>query len=100
MQTASVFLLGFFRRDYGAAGLYDLCLSNILDDSQLLVATVAMTLFVPCIAQFAVMLKERGMLVTVFMTLLIMILAWSGGKLMYLLLSLFPNMIEMSLMSL
>ena len=96
-QTARVFLLGFFRRDYGAAGLYDLCLNNILDDSQLLIAAVAMTLFVPCIAQFAVMLKERGMFVTVLMTVLIMIIAWAGGKLMYLLVSLFPNLIEMSL---
>jgi ferrous iron transport protein B len=57
-ETAVAFLFGFFRRDYGAAGLFDL--RHALSGAQLLVATVTMTLFVPCIAQFSVMLKERG----------------------------------------
>jgi ferrous iron transport protein B len=56
--TATAFLFGFFRRDYGAAGLYDLRAS--LNAAQLLVAVVTMTLFVPCLAQFAVVIKERG----------------------------------------
>jgi len=57
-QTATAFLLGFFRRDYGAAGLYDL--RNIMDGNQRAVAAVTLTLFVPCLAQFGVMLHERG----------------------------------------
>jgi ferrous iron transport protein B len=57
-QTAVAFLFGFFRRDYGAAGLYDM--RNAMTGVQILVATVTMTLFVPCVAQFAVTLKERG----------------------------------------
>lgn len=57
-QTAVAFLFGFFRRDYGAAGLYDL--HSTLTGEQLLVATVTMTIFVPCIAQFSVTAKERG----------------------------------------
>jgi ferrous iron transport protein B len=57
-ESAVAFLFGFFRRDYGAAGLFDL--RDVLTGSQLLVAAVTMTLFVPCIAQFSVMLKERG----------------------------------------
>ncbi len=57
-ETAVTFLFGFFRRDYGAAGLYDV--SQMLTGAQLAVAAVTLTLFVPCIAQFAVMLKERG----------------------------------------
>lgn len=57
-EAATVFLFGFFRRDYGAAGLYDIQAS--LDGVQLAVAAVTLTLFVPCIAQFAVMWKERG----------------------------------------
>jgi len=56
--TAMAFLFGFFRRDYGAAGLYDL--RQTMNGVQLLVATTTMTLFVPCIAQFAVTVKERG----------------------------------------
>jgi len=57
-EAAVAFLFGFFRRDYGAAGLYDL--RNMMTGAQILVATVTMTLFIPCVAQFAVMLKERG----------------------------------------
>jgi len=59
-QTAEAFLFGFFRRDYGAAGLYDLQKSGILNGPQLVVASVTLTLFVPCIAQFSIMIKERG----------------------------------------
>ncbi|HIQ05125.1 MAG TPA: ferrous iron transport protein B [Anaerolineae bacterium] len=57
-ETAVAFLFGFFRRDYGAAGLYDL--RDTMNGVQLLVAITTMTLFVPCIAQFSVTLKERG----------------------------------------
>jgi ferrous iron transport protein B len=57
-QTAVAFLFGFFRRDYGAAGLYDL--RNTMTGVQILVSTVTMTLFVPCVAQFSVTMKERG----------------------------------------
>lgn len=59
-QAAPVFIFGFFRRDYGAAGLYDLHRDGVLDGTQLVVACVALTLFLPCIAQFLVTLKERG----------------------------------------
>ena len=57
-ETAVAFLFGFFRRDYGAAGLYDL--RNLMNGTQLIVATTTLTLFVPCIAQFSVTIKERG----------------------------------------
>ena len=57
-ETADVFLFGFFRRDYGAAGLFDM--QNALSGAQLTVAAVTLTLFVPCIAQFLMMIKERG----------------------------------------
>jgi len=56
--SAVAFLFGFFRRDYGAAGLYDL--RGSMTGVQLLVSTTTLTLFVPCIAQFSVMLEERG----------------------------------------
>ena len=60
-DAASVFLLGFFRRDYGAAGLYDLNKSGLLTGVQVVVACVALTLFLPCIAQFLMNVKERGL---------------------------------------
>jgi len=59
-EAASVFLLGFFRRDYGAAGLYDLHQSGALTGVQLAVASVALTLFLPCVAQLLMNMKERG----------------------------------------
>lgn len=57
-EAAVAFLFGFFRRDYGAAGLYDL--RAAMNGAQLLVATTSITLFLPCIAQFSVTIKERG----------------------------------------
>ena len=57
-EAAVAFLFGFFRRDFGAAGLYDL--RTAMSGAQLLIATTTMTLFLPCIAQFSVTLKERG----------------------------------------
>jgi ferrous iron transport protein B len=59
-ETAHVFLLGFFRRDYGAAGLFDLSQAGALDGIQVAVAAVTLTLFIPCVAQFLMMIKERG----------------------------------------
>jgi len=59
-QASKAFLFGFFRRDYGAAGLYDLSAHGKLDGVQLVVSCVALTLFLPCIAQFLMNIKERG----------------------------------------
>jgi len=59
-ETAVAFIFGFFRRDYGAAGLYDLQTKGLMDARQLTVAAVTLTLFIPCVAQFLVMKNERG----------------------------------------
>jgi ferrous iron transport protein B len=64
-ETAQPFLFGFFRRDYGAAGLFDLSQQGVLNTLQLTVAAVTLTLFVPCVAMFLMMLKERGWKTTV-----------------------------------
>lgn len=60
-QAATAFLMGFFRRDYGAAGLYQLQQAGALDAVQTLVSLVVITLFVPCIVNFLVIIKERGL---------------------------------------
>ena len=59
-EASAAFIFGFFRRDFGAAGLYDLQTQGLLNPVQLTVAAVTLTLFVPCVAQFLVMQKERG----------------------------------------
>jgi len=84
-QTADIFLLGFFRRDYGAAGLYDMAKQGLLTDFQLLVSAITLTLFVPCVAQFMVMIKERGLAVSVILVLLIIGTAIGSGMLIHIL---------------
>ncbi|MFQ5847968.1 MAG: ferrous iron transport protein B [Candidatus Methylomirabilales bacterium] len=59
-QAATAFVMGFFRRDYGAAGLYQLQQAGGLDAVQVLVSMVVITLFVPCIANLLIIVKERG----------------------------------------
>ena len=55
-EAANAFVMGMVRRDFGAAGLFDMSLTTM----QITVAIITITLFVPCIASFVVMLKERG----------------------------------------
>ncbi|KKG14856.1 iron transporter FeoB [Methanosarcina sp. 2.H.T.1A.6] len=59
-DAADIFLFGFFRRDFGAAGLYGMHDAGLLTGVQLVVAAVTLTLFMPCIAQFMMTIKERG----------------------------------------
>ncbi len=79
-DTASVFLFGFFRRDYGAAGLFDM--QDILTGVQLTVAAVTLTLFVPCIAQFMMMIKERGLKTAASILVFIVLYAFGVGFLL------------------
>lgn len=55
-EAATAFVMGMVRRDFGAAGLYQLALAPY----QIVVALVTITLFTPCIASLMVMVKERG----------------------------------------
>jgi ferrous iron transport protein B len=57
-QATGMLIMGFLRRDYGAAGLFDLSRDGLLDPLQSLVSLVVITLFVPCIANFFMIVKE------------------------------------------
>jgi len=81
-ETAIAFIFGLFRRDYGAAGLYDLQTKGLLDARQLTVAAVTLTLFIPCSAQFLVMQKERGTKVAFAIGVFVSLLAFSSGYLL------------------
>jgi Fe2+ transport system protein B len=59
--TAQILVMGFLRRDYGAAGLFQLAHSGQLTGVQAVVALTVMTLFVPCVANFLIMVRERGL---------------------------------------
>jgi ferrous iron transport protein B len=86
-EAAVVFLYGFFRRDFGAAGLYDLQSSGIILGVPLVVAAVTLTLFIPCIAQFSVMLKERGIKTALAIALFILPFAFFVGFILNLVLT-------------
>lgn len=88
-EMAPVFILGFFRRDYGAAGLYDLLQSGLLSQKQLVVASLALSLFLPCIAQFAVILKEQGAIKGIAVLIIVFSAAFSGAYILNLLLQRF-----------
>lgn len=53
-------ILGFLRRDYGMAGLFDMARAGQLSNTQMVVGSVVLTLFVPCIASFFMIIKEYG----------------------------------------
>lgn len=64
VETARGFILGFLRRDYGAVSIFNTLQekgeSSGIDPKQILVSLVVITLFIPCIANFFVMIKEQG----------------------------------------
>lgn len=80
--TSAIFLYGFFRRDYGAAAMFDLHHSGILMGRQLIVAAVTLTLFIPCLTQFKIILKQQGLKITIAMTSFVIVLAILMGYLL------------------
>lgn len=70
-EAANAFIIGFLRRDYGAAGLLDMQRDGMLDGVQVVVSLVTMTLFVPCIANLLMIVKERGLKAAVWMSVFI-----------------------------
>lgn len=59
-ETTSTFIMGFLRRDYGASGIYVMAQQGLLTHTQVLVTAVVITLFIPCLAQSLVVIKEYG----------------------------------------
>jgi len=88
-KATEAFIIGFLRRDYGAAGLYVLAKEGQLTPHQVLVSLVTITLFIPCIAQFFMMIKERGVNATLWMTAVIFPIAFGTGGILNLVLTFF-----------
>jgi ferrous iron transport protein B len=78
-EASKAFLFGFFRRDYGAVGLYDLQRDGLLTGNQLAVAAITLTLFLPCIAQFLIFKKECGFKIAVVTSICICFIAIGTG---------------------
>ena len=85
-KTTEAFLLGFLRRDYGAAGMFDLARQGLLNENQAIISLVTLTLFVPCLANFFMIIKERGVKTAALMMALIIPFALLvGGALNFIL---------------
>jgi ferrous iron transport protein B len=78
-KAAEAFVIGFLRRDYGAAGLFMLAKEGALDSVQIVVSLTVITLFVPCIANFFMMVKERGLKAALYMVAFIFPFAFGVG---------------------
>lgn len=63
-KSAEAFLIGFLRRDYGAAGLFDLAQRGLMNPRQAAVSMILVTLFMPCVAHMLVTCRERGVKTT------------------------------------
>ncbi len=86
-QASEMFLIGFLRRDYGAAGFFVMARQGLITPNQIIVALVTITLFVPCIANFFVMVRERGARTALAITAFIFPFAFAVGGLLNLALS-------------
>lgn len=88
-EASVAFLFGFFRRDYGAAGLYDLKKIGLLSGNQLVVSCITLTLFLPCIAQLLMNIKERGIKMGIAMSIFILLFSFTIGFLVNISLNIF-----------
>jgi ferrous iron transport protein B len=79
--ATGVLLVGFLRRDYGAAGLFALATAGALSVRQTVVALVVITLFIPCIAALLMIVREHGLRVALAMlaTVLAVVLLVGGA---------------------
>jgi Fe2+ transport system protein B len=59
-RVSEALLVGFLRRDFGAAGLLDMARAGHLSPADVAVSMVTITLFIPCIANVFMIAKERG----------------------------------------
>jgi len=67
------------RRDYGAAGLFELSKQGLMNENQVIVSIITLSLFVPCLASFFMIIKERGTKTSLLMFSLITIFALLVG---------------------
>jgi ferrous iron transport protein B len=88
-KVTEAFIIGFLRRDYGAAGLFVLAKEGHLNPHQILVSLVTITLFIPCIAQFFMMIKERGLKRALWISAAVIPIAFGVGGGVNFLLSIF-----------
>ncbi|HWR59285.1 MAG TPA: ferrous iron transport protein B [Thermodesulfovibrionales bacterium] len=92
-KTTESFILGFLRRDYGAAGLFTMAEKGLLTHVQSLVSLLTITLFIPCLANFFMIIKEMGLRIAVTMVCIVFPVAFLGGGLLNWILAAFNVML-------
>ncbi len=64
-EFSDVFVMGLIRRDFASIGLLEMVglegSTKMLTDVQILIASLVVTLFVPCVAALIVIYKEKGL---------------------------------------
>jgi ferrous iron transport protein B len=78
-DAAPAFVIGFLRRDYGAAGLFSMQRAGALNANQTVVALTVISLFIPCVANLLVMIRERGMRAALAIAAFIIVYAFAAG---------------------
>ncbi len=81
-EAATAFMMGFFRRDFGATGLFLIAGDGLLSPLQIVVSMTTITLFVPCVASVLMIAKERGVKTAAAVTALVFPLAILIGGLL------------------
>ncbi|MFZ5631888.1 MAG: ferrous iron transport protein B [Bacillota bacterium] len=76
-ESASAFIMGFIRREFGPAGMMIVPMT----EGQKFILMVTLTLFVPCIASVMVIFKERGWKEGLVIWISVLILAFVIGGL-------------------
>jgi ferrous iron transport protein B len=85
-EAAGALVIGFLRKDLAVGMLIPLQLSL----KQLIVASVVLSMYFPCVATFAVLLKELGIADMVKSSIIMLLSALLTGGLLNLLLSILP----------
>jgi ferrous iron transport protein B len=81
-EASAAFVMGFLRRDFGATGLFVMASHGQLNELQVLVSMVTVTLFIPCIASIMMIAKERDLRTALGMVAFIIPLAFLVGGLL------------------
>ena len=83
-ESAGVFVMGFLRRDYGAAGLFKMAQNGSLTGVQSVIALTVMTLFVPCVANLLMIIRERGLRTGLAILAAVTVIAIGTGSVLHL----------------
>jgi len=86
-EAAGALIMGFLRKDLAVGMLIPLNLSF----NQLVVASVILTMFFPCIATFSVLMKELGLVDLLKMTLIMLVSVLITGSLLNVILTIFAG---------